>query len=73
MVTLSSVGVPVLDAQVVVFDVGRSRKGKINLSLIIVPDDPGHLVAVQVGYRISDFDLGHTVGGLRRKTGVARL
>ena len=50
--------VALLDAEVVVFQVDVEI-GQDQLLLDEVPDDPGHLVAVELDDRVRDFDLGH--------------
>jgi len=50
--------VPLLDAEVVILQVDVEI-GQDQLLLDEVPDDPGHLVAVELDDRIRDLDLRH--------------
>jgi hypothetical protein len=51
-------GVAVLDAEVVIFQV-QIEVGVDQLVLDLAPDDPGHLVAVELDDRVRNLDLIH--------------
>ena len=65
-------GVAVLHAEVVVIDLDIEKR-QDQLVLDHLPDDPGHLVAVEIDDGIGDLDLGHAAGCLAAGAGWARM
>jgi hypothetical protein len=64
-------GVPVLDAQVVVVQLDV-EVGQDQLLPDLLPDDPGHLVAVEFDDRVVDLDLRHSPALLSVSTQTVR-
>jgi hypothetical protein len=65
-------GVAVFDREVVIIE-SRSRYGMDQLVLDLLPDDAGHLVAVEIDDGIGDLDLAHVSASLDYKGLMSRV